>query len=112
MTDTLAPPSPTDRTAPAEALDDPSRQVDWRRLRGPVTVAALVAAAVAAVSATLGTVVAGRLTANPSGHLIVLLALCVIGAAIIDTSGKVAWVGVSDRVEGKLREDVLRAAMR
>ncbi|GAA1965603.1 ATP-binding cassette domain-containing protein [Nocardioides panacihumi] len=112
MTDTLAPPSPTDRTLPAEVLDDPSRRVDWRRLRGPVTVAALAAAAVAAVSATLGTVVAGRLTASPSGHLVALLALCVIGAAIVDTSGKVAWVGVSDRVEGKLREDVLRAAMR
>src|SRR3954447_21959470 len=112
MTDTLAPVSPTDRTAPAAPSDDPSRQVDWRRLRGPVTTAALTAAAVAAVSAALGTVVAGRLAEHPSGHLVALLALCVVGAAIIDTSGKVAWVGVSDRVEGKLREDVLRAAMR
>src|SRR4051794_7188718 len=111
MTDTLAPASPTDRTAPAALADDPSRQVDWRRLRGPVTTAALTAAAVAAVSAALGTVVAGRLAAHPSGQLIALLALCLVGAAVIDTSGKVAWVGVSDRVEGRLREDVLRAAM-
>ncbi|MFI2707494.1 ATP-binding cassette domain-containing protein, partial [Nocardioides sp. CER28] len=102
----------TDRTSPADRPDDPSRRVDWRRLRGPVTVAALTAAAVASVGATLGTVVAGRMTESPSGHLVALLALCVVGAAIVDTSGKVAWVGVSDRVEGKLREDVLRAAMR
>ncbi|WP_091125047.1 ATP-binding cassette domain-containing protein [Nocardioides terrae] len=112
MTDTLAPPSPTDRTAPAASSDDPSRRVDWRRLRGPVTVAALIAAAIASISATLGTVVAGRLVEHPSGHLVGLLALCVVGAAVIDTSGKVAWVGISDRVEGRLREDVLRAAMR
>jgi ABC-type multidrug transport system fused ATPase/permease subunit len=112
MTDTLAPTSPTDTTTPAELPDDPSRRVDWHRLRGPVTVAALTAAAVAAVSATLGTVVAGRLVESRDGHLVALLALCVIGAAIVDTAGKVAWVGVSDRVEGRLREDVLRAAMR
>jgi len=112
MTDTLAPPSLTDRTAPAAPSDDPSRRVDWRRLRGPVTVAALTAAAIASVSATLGTVVAGRLVEHPSGHLVALLALCVVGAAVVDTSGKVAWVGISDRVEGRLREDVLRAAMR
>jgi ATP-binding cassette subfamily B protein len=111
MTDTLAPPSPTDRTTPA-APSDLSRQVDWRRLRGPVSAAALTAAAIAAVSAALGTVVAGRLVEHPSGHLVGLLALCLVGAAVIDTSGKVAWVGVSDRVEGTLREDVLRAAMR
>src|SRR3954466_3918090 len=113
MTDTLAPASPTDPTAPAGAAGDPSRQVDWRRLRGPVTTAALTASAVAAVLAALGTVVAGQLAEpDPSGRLVGLLALCLVGAAVIDTSGKVAWVGVSDRVEGRLREDVLRAAMR
>jgi ATP-binding cassette, subfamily B, bacterial len=112
MTDTLTPLAQTDRTPPPVSPDDPSRRVDWRRLRGPLTVAALTAAAIASVSAALGTVVAGRLAVSPSGHLVALLALCVVGAAIVDTSGKVAWVGISDRVEGKLREDVLRAAMR
>lgn len=112
MTDTLAPVSSTGRPTPAAPSDDPSRQVDWRRLRGPVTGAALTAAAVAAVLAALGTVVAGQLAVpDPSGRLVGLLALCVIGAAVIDTAGKVAWVGVSDQVEGRLREDVLRAAM-
>ncbi|SDT18700.1 ATP-binding cassette domain-containing protein [Microlunatus soli] len=92
--------------------DDPSRRVDWRRLRGPVSVVALTAAAVAAVAATLGTVVAGRLAERPSWALIGLLAICVVGAAVIDSAGKIAWVGVADRAEGKLRGDVLRAALR
>ncbi|HEY0891029.1 MAG TPA: ABC transporter ATP-binding protein [Nocardioides sp.] len=107
---TLGPPpvSTPSSTPPA----DPSRQVDWRRLRGPLTVAALTAAAVAAVIATLGTVIAGRLAEDPGSRLVALLALCVVGAAVIDTAGKVAWVGISDRVEGRLREDVLHAALR
>ena len=88
MTDTLT--APTARvTGSAPLPDDPARHVDWRRLRGPVTVAALAAAAIASVSATLGTVVAGRLVEHPSGHLVALLALCVVGAAVVDTSGKV-----------------------
>jgi len=97
---------------PAPPAPDPSRRVDWRRLRGPVSTAALAASAVAAVAATLGTVVAGRLAAHPTGHLVVLLAVLVVGASLVETSGKVAWVGVSDQVEGRLREDALRAAMR
>lgn len=112
MADTITLGPPPVSTPPPTPPTDPSRQVDWRRLRGPVTVAALTAAAVAAVVATLGTVIAGRLAEDPSGSLVGLLALCVVGAAIIDTAGKVAWVGISDRVEGRLREDVLHAALR
>ncbi|MGN0063764.1 MAG: ATP-binding cassette domain-containing protein, partial [Nocardioides sp.] len=40
-----------------------------------------------------------------------LLALCVVGASLIDTAGKVVWVGVSDVAEGRLREDLLDAAL-
>jgi ABC-type multidrug transport system fused ATPase/permease subunit len=60
---------------------------------------------------TLGTVVAGRLAEDPSRGLVGLLALCVVGAAVVDTAGKIAWVGNSDRAEGRLREDLLRAAL-
>lgn len=91
---------------------DPSRRVDWRRLRSPLVGFALVCSAVAAVGATLGTVVAGRLAQDPSSRLVWLLAICVVGASIIDTTGKVIWVGASDRAEGRLREDLLDAAMR
>ncbi len=90
---------------------DPRRVVDWRRLRGPISVTALACVAVAAVGATLGTVVAGRLAEHPTGALLGLLALCVVGASAIDTIGKILWVGVSDRAEGRLREDLLAAAL-
>lgn len=90
---------------------DPRRRVDWRRLSSPLAWGALACAAVAAVGTTLGTVVAGRLAENPTGALLALLALCVVGASIVDTAGKVVWVGVSDRAEGALREDLLDAAL-
>lgn len=73
--------------------------------------AALMASAVGAVGMTVGTVVAGRLAENPTRGLVWLLTICLVGAAVVDTLGKIAWVGCSDRAEGRLREDVLRAAL-
>jgi hypothetical protein len=90
-----------DRERPMPAPVDPSRSVDARRLWSPVAAAALAASAVGAVGVTLGTVVAGRLAAHPSRGLLWLLALCVVGAAVVDTAGKVAWVGHSDRGHGE-----------
>lgn len=109
MTETLT------RTAvptPGGVVDDPARRVDWRRLSTPLAGVALVCAALAAIGTTLGTVVAGHLAEDPSRALVVLLAVCVVGASLIDTVGKVMWVGNSDRVEGRLREDLLDAALR
>ncbi len=40
-----------------------------------------------------------------------LLALCVVGAAVLDTAGRAAWSGVVDRAEGVLRADLLAAAL-
>ena len=111
MTDTLTPASPAPQTA-SRRPTDPRRRVDWRRLRGPVSAAALSTAAIAALATTLGTVIAGDLAERPSWRLVALLALCLIGAAVVEACGKIAWVGVSDRAEGTLRGDVLRAAMR
>src|SRR4051795_11033135 len=91
---------------------DPSRGIDGRRLKSPVAMAALTASAMGAVGVTLGTVVAGRLAENPTRGLVWLLAICLVGAAVVDTAGKIAWVGCSDRAEGQLREDLLRAALR
>jgi ABC-type multidrug transport system fused ATPase/permease subunit len=111
MTETLT--SLPDAGAPAPVTpDDPARRVDWRRLRSPASVIALAAAALAALAATLGSVVAGALAEAPSWRLVALLGLCVIGSAVIDSAGKTIWVGVSDRVEGRLRDDVLAAALR
>lgn len=97
--------------APGPAAALRTAPVDWRRLRGPVTVAALVALMIAAVGQALGTVVAGRLAGAPSGHLVVELALCVVGAAALDIAGRVGWAGVVDRAEGRLRADLLSSAL-
>src|SRR4051794_6055870 len=112
MTLTTTPVITPDQEHPTRARVDPSRSVDARRLRSPLAAAALGASAVGAVGMTLGTVVAGRLAEHPSRGLVWLLAVCVVGAAVVDTAGKIAWVGRSDRAEGRLREDLLRAAMR
>ncbi|MFP3712194.1 ATP-binding cassette domain-containing protein [Puerhibacterium sp. TATVAM-FAB25] len=108
MIDAPARPAPS-RLAPAP--DDPSRTLGWRRLRSPVALAALVALTVGAVGAALGTVVAGRLAEGATLAGVALLALCVVGAAAIDTVGQVAWAGVVDRAEGRLRGDLLSAAL-
>ncbi len=96
---------------PAPAPRPPERRVDWRRLRGPVAGVALVASAVGALGQTAGTVVAGRLADDPTSRLVWLLALCVIGAAVLDTAGRTAWATVVDRAEGRLRGDLLSAAL-
>ncbi|WP_286176048.1 ABC transporter ATP-binding protein [Arthrobacter sp. NEB 688] len=81
------------------------------RLRGWPTGLALVASATGALGRTLGTVVAGLLAANPSTRLVGMLALCVVGAAVLDTAGRTVWAGVVDRAEGRLRDDLVAAAL-
>ncbi|WP_166845877.1 ABC transporter ATP-binding protein [Isoptericola sp. BMS4] len=98
--------------SPDPTTADPSRRLDWRRLRGPVAVVALLALTLGAVGAALGTVVAGRLADDPTGALLMLLAACVVGGALFDTAGQVVWAGVVDRAEGRLRGDLLTAALR
>jgi ABC-type multidrug transport system fused ATPase/permease subunit len=104
-------PARTAPPQPAPAPADPTRTLDWRRLRSPVALAALVALTVGAVGAALGTVVAGRLAESATLTGVGLLALCVVGAAAVDTVGQVAWAGVVDRAEGRLRGDLLSAAL-
>src|SRR3954463_16780051 len=84
-----------------------SRQITFARMRRPVTWWSLAASAVSAVGFALGTVVAGRLAEDPTGLLVALLALCVVGGAILDTAGRTAWAGVCDLAEGRLRGDLL-----
>lgn len=111
MTSTAA---PTRRTGPAAAdyQQDPARRVDLRRLRRPATALALIGSASAAIGQTYGTVVAGHLAEGPTAALVGLLALCVVGAALADTVGRVVWSAVVDRAEGALRRDLLTAALR
>ncbi|HET8560014.1 MAG TPA: ABC transporter ATP-binding protein [Marmoricola sp.] len=101
------------RTAPSPSgpRPDPARTVDWRRLRSPVAVWALAACAAAAIGTSLGSMVAGRLAEHATETLAGLLALCVVGAAVLDTAARTLWAGVVDRAEGRMRADLLDAAM-
>ncbi|UFU06051.1 ABC transporter ATP-binding protein [Ruania halotolerans] len=95
----------------ASRPNDPARQINWRRLRRPAAVIALTGSAAAAVGQTMGTAVAGRLAEDPTVRLVGILALCVVGAALLDTVGRVIWSAVVDRAEGRLRGDLLTAAL-
>ncbi|MBS43291.1 MAG: ABC transporter [Nocardioides sp.] len=122
MTDTSTrvspPPGPLDSGAPAGSagrgdafLDDPARRVDWRRWSGAASAFALALSVLAAVGEAVGTVVAGRVAAGPTGTLVLLLAVTFVGSALLNTVGRVVWAGVSDRAEGRLRADLLSAAL-
>ncbi|HEX3221983.1 MAG TPA: ABC transporter ATP-binding protein [Nocardioides sp.] len=98
--------------APARPLPPPHRvPVDWRRMRSPLALVALTCAFLGALGTSSGSVVAGRLAEHPTSGLVRLLALCVVGAALLDTVGRTLWAGLVDRAEGRLRADLLDAAM-
>ncbi|MEL6891489.1 MAG: ABC transporter ATP-binding protein [Actinomycetota bacterium] len=88
-----------------------ARTIDHRRLAGPATIAALCCSVLAAVGQALGAVAIGRVAERPVWPTVGVLALCVIGAAVLDTVGRVAWTAVVDRAEGRLRADLLDAVM-
>ena len=101
----------TPTTPPAPSELPPAREVGLSRLRGPLSWWALAAAGLAALGQTAGTVVAGRLAESPTSMLIALLALGVVGGALLDTAARAAWWAVVDRAEGRLRGDLLEAAL-
>ncbi|MBL0884747.1 ATP-binding cassette domain-containing protein [Myceligenerans indicum] len=108
---TISPPQRATQTRDERVSGDPSRRLDWRRLRGPVAAIALLALVVAVTAQAYGAVVAGRLAESATVMGVVLLAACLVGGAFLDSAGQVAWAGVTDRAEGRLRGDLLRAAM-
>ncbi|MEV0951899.1 ATP-binding cassette domain-containing protein [Promicromonospora sp. NPDC050249] len=112
QTPEITPTSEASRSAARALTGDPARQLDWRRLRGPAAVIALLALTAGAAGQALGTVAAGQMAAHATVVGLVLLAACVVGGAVFDGVGQVVWAGVVDRAEGKLRSDLLSAALR
>ncbi len=88
-----------------------ARAVTWRRLRGPSSTAALTALVLGSIGTSVGAVVAGRLAEGVTPAPLALLALCLLGGAVLDTCGRFLWAGVVDRAEGRLRHDLLDAAL-
>jgi ATP-binding cassette subfamily B protein len=107
-TQTQAAPATTSAT---EGLAPGRVPVDWRRVRRPLTYLCFSMSLLGAVAASLGSMVAGRLADDPTQSLLTLLALCVVGGAVIDTVAKTIWATICDRAEGQLRSDLLDAAM-
>lgn len=85
--------------------------VTWHRMKTPLAVMTIVFSFCSAVGMSLGSVIAGHLAQHPSGRLVDLLAVCVVGASLLDTVGRTIWAGLVDRAEGRLRADLLEAAM-
>ena len=91
--------------------NDAARLIGRRRLRSRAATLALAAAAVGAIGQASGSIMIGRLADRPDWAGVSLLAACVVGAALLDTVGRVAWGGAVDLAEGRLRSDLLDAVM-
>ena len=107
--DTSRPAAPA--TASSDALPAGRVPVDWRRVSRPLTWFCFSMSLVGAIAASLGSLVAGRLADDATSTLLALLAMCVVGGAVIDTIAKTIWATICDRAEGQLRSDLLDAAM-
>ncbi len=109
ITDTTRAADPTTTSTPGPPVH--RQPVTWGRVRRPLTYLCFSMSLTGAVAASLGSLVAGRLADRPSETLLVLLGLCVVGGALIDTLAKTIWATICDRAEGQLRADLLDAAL-
>jgi len=107
----LAPVDARPTTPAPPALPRGRVPVDWHRMRTPFAAVAITCSLLNAIGMSTGSVVAGRLAQDPGPELVRLLALCVVGGALLDTIGRTLWAGLVDRAEGRLRADLLDAAM-
>ena len=103
--------SPATVSAELSPGADVRRPVDWHRVATPVAAVAFSASFLAAIGTALGSIISGLLAEQPSSRLVLLLAVCVVGAATLDTMGRTLWAGDVDRAEGRLRSDLLVAAL-
>ena len=83
----------------------------WRRLVDTPGAVALVLAVVAAGMETAATVVSGRVAAGPTTALVVAIAVLLLGSAALDTAARTTFSDVVGRAEGRLRADLLDAAL-
>ncbi|MEJ3651682.1 ABC transporter ATP-binding protein [Actinomycetes bacterium KLBMP 9759] len=82
-----------------------------RRLAGPGSTFALVALVVSAAAETAGAVVAGQVAAFPTAASIGVLAVLLLGSSVLESAGRVRFSAVVGKAEGRLRSDLLDAAL-
>src|SRR4051794_34281408 len=95
-------------------MDSPDSRpaaLGWRRLRGRRSAVAVGLAAASAVAEITGAVVAGRLATGPTTGLVVALGVLLVGAALLDTVGRALASDTVAWAEGRLRGDLLDAAL-
>ncbi|WP_432492899.1 ATP-binding cassette domain-containing protein [Kineococcus auxinigenes] len=111
LTSSQAPPQRAvpDRARPGAGRD--ARSLTASRLAGPRVAVAGALAVLAAVGETLGTVVTGRLAEDPRPALVAALAVLLVGAGVLDTAGRTVFATRVGRAEGRLRADLLEAAL-
>ena len=83
----------------------------WWRLRSRGAAVAVVLSILAAAAEALSARVAGRIVVAPSWSLLAPFALLLMGAAALDITGRSVISGVIGRAEGRLRADLLEAAL-
>ncbi len=84
--------------------------LSWRRLAGRRSALVLLLAGVGAAAEMVATVVTGRVAEGPTSGLVTVLAVLLVGSAVLDTAGRTLFSGVVGRAEGRLRADLLAAA--
>ncbi|MCI2239987.1 ATP-binding cassette domain-containing protein [Paenibacillus sp. TRM 82003] len=104
-------PSPPGRPAAAARRAPDPRSLTAARLAGPRVVVATALAVLAAAGETLASVVTGRLAAGPTTGLVTALGVLLVGAALLDTAGRTVFATRVGRAEGRLRADLLDAAL-
>lgn len=76
-----------------------------------MSVVAVGAAVVAAVAEATAATVVGAVVSGPTATLVAVLAALLLGAALLDTLGRVLFSGVVGRAEGGLRSDLVGSAL-
>ena len=112
MTSLTAPVSTGPATAvPPDAPVDPALRLDWRRLRSVGAVLALAALVVSGVAGAVTALASGWMAAQPTtSHFLVLVA-ALVGGTMVYSAGEIGWAAVVTRAEGRLRADLLTAAL-
>jgi len=87
------------------------RSLDFRRLKTPLTFIAIAILVVSEGAKAVTVLASGWMAQSPSRSSLIWLAVSLIGGGALFVLGQTLWQGVIDRAEGRLRGDLLQAAL-